>query len=375
MPEPFKNLFNKTIISGMGRHFSKACPNFDQVGFKKAAMKNLKALELKERSAQITNAMVTYLPSEFEKTAEIILASLSPEDEADINNADELSQGIEGWAVMPMVDYVGLYGHEHFDLSMTLFKEMTKRSSSEFGIRFFLLKDPERTLSVLREWTNDPNTHVRRLASEGTRPRLPWGKRLPAFIKNPAPLLTLLENLKDDKEEYVRRSVANNLNDIAKDHPDLVAKIAKNWLKGASTNRKRLVRHACRTLIKQGHQKTLKAFGYGPPSIHIDSLKLLTPKIIFGDNLTFELCLTSTSKLPQSLIIDYAIHHKKANGNTTPKVFKWKVLKLTPLESLKAKKNHSIRKITTRAYYPGTHRLEILINGISFGIKNFELTM
>ncbi|MBC8286168.1 MAG: DNA alkylation repair protein [Nitrospinae bacterium] len=381
MPEPFKNLLNRIMIRGMAEHFSKAEPDFDSAGFVMMAGENLETLELKERSTQITATLATFLPDNFEKAAAIMLASLAPEEcDAVVNaqpgtlQADQ--RGIEGWAIMPMVDYVGLYGRGHFDLSMALLKEMTKRFSSEFGIRFFLIEEPERTLSLLKEWARDSNHHVRRLISEGTRPRLPWAMRLPAFIEDPTPLLPLLEALKDDDEEYVRRSVANNLNDIAKDHPDLIAEIAKRWLNEASKDRKKLVRHACRTLIKQGHQKTLKALGYDSPCIKLKNLEILTPSVSFGNAVIFELCLTSTSKHAQPLIIDYAIHHRKANGSATPKVFKWKTITLAPLTTMpKAKKKHAIKKITTRTYYPGTQGLEVLINGVSFGVKTFELVM
>ncbi len=274
-----------------------------------------------------------------------------------------------------MTHYVGLHGLEHFDLSMRLLKEMTKRSSSELGIRFFLLEKPERTLSVLKSWTNDSNYHVRRLVSEGTRPRLPWAMRLPAFIEDPAPILPLLEALKDDENEYVRHSVENNLNDIAQDHPDVVAQLAKRWLKKAGKNRERLVRHACRTLIKQGHQRTLQALGYGSPRVELKKLGILTPRVIFGEALMFELCLVSTSKQTQPLIIDYIIHHRKANGSMAPKVFKWKATTLASRETLRATKNHAIKKITTRVYYPGTHKLEVMVNGVSLGSKTFKLIM
>ncbi len=373
MTEPFKNFFSKKLIKGMGDHFAKAWPGFDHAGFVKSASKNLDALELKERSAQITDSLKTFLPEDFNKAGEIMLASLGPEEDIDVNWADVDDQGLVGWSIMPMVDYVGLYGLEHFDLSMTLFKELTKRSSSEFGIRFFLLKEPKRTLSVLKKWSRDPNHHVRRLVSEGSRPRLPWGMQLPSFIKDPSPLLPLLEALKDDKEEYVRRSVANNLNDIAKDHPDTVAKIAKQWLNEAGKDRERLVRHACRTLIKQGHQKTLKALGYGSPNVKLNKFSVLTARVDFGEALLFEVSLTSTSKKAQPLIIDYAIHHRKANGGSSPKVFKWKTTTLAPLATLESQKKHPMKKITTRVYYPGTHKVEILVNGISLGSKTFEL--
>ena len=373
MPEPFKNRLNKTVISGMSAHFAKAWPEFDRAAFVKTAAKNLDALELKERSAQITAAMATFLPDNFGRSAEIMLASLAPDNGGNIGNAEVNCRGIAGWAIMPMTHYVGLYGLGHFNLSMTLLKEMTKQFSSEFGIRFFLIEEQERTLSVLETWTQDPSRHVRRLVSEGTRPRLPWAMRLPTFIEDPAPVLPLLEALKDDDEEYVRRSVANNLNDIAKDHPEVVSQIAGRWLKGNSKGREKLVRHACRTLIKQGHQGTLKALGYGPPCVELEELSILTPRVLFGDALEFELCLTSTSNRVQPLIIDYAIHHRKANGGTAPKVFKWKMTTLEPLATLTARRKHAIRKITTRIYYPGTHGLEVLINGISFGCVGFEL--
>jgi len=359
----------------MGEGFSKAWPDFDGGGFISAASKNLGKLELKARSSQISAALVNYLPEDFDKAADIMLSSLAPDNEAPSFGDAETSSGISGWAIMPMADYVGVYGSAHFDISMNLFKEMTKRFSAEFGIRFFLIAEPERTLRVLQEWTGDPNHHVRRLVSEGTRPRLPWAMRLPAFIEEPALILPLLEPLKDDDEEYVRRSVANNLNDIAKDHPDIVARIAAQWLKGASKNRKKLIRHACRTLVKQGHRETLKALGYGPPSVRLENLKVLTPQVIFGGALEFDFSMASTATRTQSLIIDYAIHHRKANGSTSPKVFKWKTMTLMPAHTLSAKRKHPMRKITTRVYYPGTHRLEVLVNGVPIGITEFELLM
>ena len=373
MPEPFKNFFNLETIDGMAAHFRRAWSDFDQAGFVRAASADLESLELKQRSARITAAMASHLPDDFERAGAIMLASLAPAHDGDTSGASLGAGGIAGWAVMPMTAYVGEHGLGHFDLSMTLLKEMTKRFSSEFGIRFFLLDDPERTLAKLMQWATDPDHHVRRLCSEGTRPRLPWAMQLPAFIANPAPLLPILDQLKDDPSEYVRRSVANNLNDIAKDHPDLVARIAARWLNGASRERQQLVRHACRTLIKQGHRPTLKALGYGRPKVTVTGLTIETPEVVFGDALAFNLVLASTSDAPQPLIIDYAIHHRKANGGTSAKVFKWKTVTLQPGERHETSRRHSIRKITTRQYYPGTHGLEILINGASVASDAFEL--
>lgn len=386
MGEPFKNLLNEPVIDGMAAQIAKAWPEFDAAAFAAMAAKNLDDLELKQRSLRITEALTAFLPDDFESAAPIMLASLAPDDGGDGDDGSDIggtdvngpiieARGIEGWAVMPMADYVGLRGLGHFDLSMSLLKEMTKRSSSEFGIRFFLLAEPARTLAALESWLDDPNVHVRRLISEGTRPRLPWAMRLPAFVEDPTSLLPLLEALKDDGEVYVRRSVANNLNDIAKDHPDLVARIARLWLKGADENRRKLVRHACRTLVKQGHRGTLKALGFGPPRVELEMLQVSTPHVAFGAALEFELRLTSTANRSQALIVDYAIHHRKANGGTTPKVFKWKNATLAPRATLRATRKHAIRKITTRVYYPGTHRLEILVNGVSLGSEDFELVM
>jgi len=375
LPEAFKNWFSRALIAGMGDHFARVWPAFDRKGFVSAAPSGLEKLELKERSTQITAAMVTFLPDDFEESAAIILASLAPVAGVNIGNTKFNPDGLDGWAVMPMSDFVGIYGRKHFDLAMGLQKEMTKRSSSEFGIRYLILEDPERAIATMAKWTGDPDHHVRRLVSEGSRPRLPWGMRLPVFVTDPSPLLPLLEALKDDESEYVRRSVANNLNDIAKDHPDVVADVARKWLRKADKNRQKLVKHACRTLIKQGHKKTLSALGFGPPKIELEQFNIKTPTVKFGEPLLFELSLASTSKKAQPLIIDYAIHHQKANGSTTPKVFKWKTITLDKQASHAAARKHPLRKITTRAYYPGTHRVEILINGVSFGGGEFELVM
>lgn len=373
MAEPFKNLFSKRLIAGMAEHLSRAWPAFDEAGFVSAAGRRLRTLELKQRSAQITDALVTYLPDDFERAVAILLKSLAPEDGFEMKSAKVNRLGIDGWAIMPIAEFVGQHGQEHFDLSLATLRELTKRFSSEFGIRYFLLEDPPRTLETLEAWASDPSEHVRRLVSEGTRPRLPWGMRLPAFIEDPTPVLPLLETLRDDESEYVRRSVANNLNDIAKDHPDLVAKLAARWLRSASRDRERLIRHACRSLIKQGHQKTLQSLGYRAPKIRLQRLKVLTPQVALGEALQFDVALTSTSKRAQPLIIDYAIHHQKANGSTTPKVFKWKTITLEPGDTHEAARRHAIRKVTTRAYYPGKHQLELLVNGVSLGRRGFQL--
>jgi len=385
MPEPFKNAFNRQLITGMAEHFQKHWAAFDADGFSSSASKDLESLELKQRSEHIMQAMDNYLPDDFNHAGEIMLACLSPASPRPENPSpttgndffgDRIDEkGIAGWAIMPMAHYVGLRGHHHFDLSMTLLKEMTKRWSSEFGIRFFLLAAPEQTLAVLKTWTTDTNKHVRRLVSEGTRPRLPWAMRLPPFINNPAPVIELLELLKDDNDEYVRRSVANNLNDIAKDHPDIVADIAAAWMQDASPERKKIIRHACRTLIKQGNTKVLKTLGYEPADIQPVHIDVATPEVLFGTTLQFSISIISNTHHSQALMIDYIIHHQKANGKISPKVFKWSTRSLAAKATITLTKKHPIKAITTRVYYPGLHRVEVMINGISMETAGFQLLM
>lgn len=375
MPEPFKNLFNPQMIALMAHHFQRVWKDFNSTEFIGRASLDLETLELKQRADQIKSALEGCLPLAFKDVAPIMLDALHPQDDIELSGTDMDERGIRGWAILPMTQYVGEHGTGDFDLGMTVQKELTKRFSSEFGIRFFIISDQDRALETLSSWTTDPNFHVRRLVSEGTRPRLPWAMRLQAFIENPAPLIPILDQLKDDETEYVRRSVANNLNDIAKDHPDRVAKIAKNWIAGATPQRKQLVRHACRTLIKNGHAATLSALGYQKPKITLATFEISTPTVVFGEALQFSIRMTSEAPSDQDLIVDYVIHHRKANGKTSPKVFKWKTITLKPGGHHEAIRKHAIKPITTRRYYPGTHRVEIVINGENFGGADFELAM
>jgi 3-methyladenine DNA glycosylase AlkC len=281
--------------------------------------------------------------------------------------------GVRGWAILPMADFVAARGLQDFDASLDLLAEMTKRATSEFAVRPFLVADPDRTLAHAWRWAGDANRHVRRLASEGTRPRLPWGMRLGRFVADPSPLIPLLTRLRDDPSDYVRRSVANSLNDIAKDHPDLVADIARDWLADAPPERTRLVRHACRTLVKRGHSPTLAALGYGPPTVRLSKLEVLTPEVSFGTALEFVAEIASEGAA-QDIVLDYVIHHLRANGGTGAKVCKWKVLALGAGETLRLARRHPMRPVTTRRYYDGTHRVAVVANGVVLAEAEFELT-
>ena len=371
--EPFKEFLNESVVRQLGQIFTRVYADFEEEKFCVDALAGLKDLELKERAYHIMKALDARLPKDFGDFSNIILASLHPSESSSEEGAEFGPEGVMGFAAWPVTDLVTERGIGVPDEALPLLKEVTKRFSAEFAVRPFLDQHTEKTLAVFTGWTADRNHHVRRLASEGSRPRLPWGMQLKKFVKEPGKIIPLLEILKDDSEEYVRRSVANSLNDIAKDHPDMVAEIATSWLKNADKNRKRLVKHACRTLIKQGHKGALAAFGYGPVAGLRCDLKINTPYVEYGDGLGFEAVFQGGDDV-QKVMVDYAIHFVKANGKTAPKVFKWKDTTLAG-GRLSAIRNHGIKPITTRKYYSGDHMLEIFVNGISVATGAFELRM
>jgi 3-methyladenine DNA glycosylase AlkC len=282
--------------------------------------------------------------------------------------------GYDGFIVLPQNEFVAKYGLDHYDLSMRALYEMTKRFTAEGAIRPFILKYPQQTLAILSEWAEDENCHVRRLVSEGTRPRLPWTMQLKPFIEDPRPVLELLEKLKTDPVLMVRRSVANNLNDIAKDNPDLVVKILRGWSRIEDEGTQWLIRHAARTLVKQGNKDVLGVLGYSQNvDISVSRIKLDKPIVRMGEALNFSFEVESKADQAQTLVIDYVIHHVKANGKLTPKVFKLTQKSLEPGQVINISKNHPFRFITTRRYYAGKHTLEIQVNGTGYQKIDFEL--
>jgi 3-methyladenine DNA glycosylase AlkC len=371
----FKNYFNPALVEDMARHLRRAWKGFDVPAFTNAALKDFKTLELKQRATQIAEALALTLPDDVSRALKIITTTLRPLDKHG-ECIDDATRGLAGWAIWPLGEYVAKAGLEHPDEAFVCLRELTIRSTSEFAVRPFIVRHPKKSLAVLKVWAKDSNPHVRRLASEGSRPRLPWGLRLTSFVADPAPILPLLEALKDDPSDYVRRSVANSLNDIAKDHPDLVADIAKRWMRGASPERARLVRHACRTLVKAGHGKTLSALGFSSaPSVALAGFVIETPKVRYGAHAAFVAELRNTAAAPQNIVLDYVIHHRKKSGGTSPKVFKWKTLVLKPRETVRLMRRHAIRPITTRVYYAGQHRIEVMINGRVAAGGDFDLVL
>ncbi|WP_438752572.1 DNA alkylation repair protein [Pararhizobium sp. O133] len=365
MPEPLKNLLHPALVRSMAGHIAQHSTSFDSDRFVERASRDMDRLELMQRALQIRDALGETLPEDFEKAAAILSASLPQDGRA----------GITGWALLPISQFVAQNGLGHFDLSLELLKQLTPHFTAEFGIRPFIHADQTRALKTIGGWVSHPNHHVRRLASEGTRPRLPWAMRLPALMRDPQPILPILTALLDDPEDYVRRSVANSLNDIAKDHPALVAAFVGRHISGASSERRQLLRHASRTLLKKGDAMALANFGFAPSTGIRATLSIDNDVVNFGNSLAFSLTVTNDDDASQQLMIDYAIHHRKANGSLAPKVFKWKSLTLKPGETIDMARSHAMRAITTRQYYPGGHRIEILINGAVLACGDFTLTM
>jgi 3-methyladenine DNA glycosylase AlkC len=238
-----------------------------------------------------------------------------------------------------------------------------------------LQKHTEATLERLMEWTQDPSEHVRRLVSEGTRPRLPWASRLSAFQRDPSPVLALLERLKDDPSLYVRRSVANNLNDIGKDHPTLLADTATAWLHHATPERRWIVQHALRSAVKRGEPGALAALGFGThATVAIGNASVTPQRATIGGKVAVAFDVTNPTDKPQRVLVDFALHYVKANGQTRPKVFKLKTLDLAPRETQRVGKQISLAEMTTRKHYPGLHRVDALLNGRAEALGSFELT-
>lgn len=356
-PNAFKNFINPQVIIRIGEAFQEVYPDFNVKRFEKLKS-HIAPLELKARVLLLRDGLGAELPESYPEAIKII--------QQVIQNGK-----LSGFQLWPISEYISEFGLEHFQLSFAAMIDLTKVFTSEFAIRPFLLKDPQQCLKLLGPLRNHKNVHVRRWLSEGTRPILPWGGKIPAFLKDPNLTLPILEELKYDGELYVRKSVANHLNDISKNHPDLVVKLLKRWNKEASAEQAEkiqwITRHALRVLIKKAHPGALKLMGAGGEcELAFHGLKLKKKSYRTGELLEFEFRLTSTAKKTQKLIVDYVIDFVKASGKHSPKVFKLKTLELAPKETITLSKKHPLRKITTMTFFRGEHGLSIQINGKIF---------
>lgn len=370
MADLMKDSLNLEAVEKIATNLKKVWPEFDSDGFVAAGMVGLEQLELKARILHLIEVLHQYLPHDFMETADILMAA----SESWQNTGDEGSFSV--FAIWPLIDYVGIYGLEQPEKALDVLEVLTPLFSAEFAIRPFINEHFDITYKRLTQWVSHEHEHVRRLVSEGIRPRLPWGLQLKQFIKDPAYVVALLEPLKDDVAEYVRRSVANNLNDISKDHPKLVVEICKKWLKDSPKtklkNRSWIVRHATRGLVKQGYPPVFALLGYSENlQIKVENLRLVNHEIKMGQPLEFKFELDSA--IDQKFVLDFAIHFMKSNGKLAPKTFKLKNMDMAAGQIAVVEKNQPFKPISTRKYYAGAHKLEILLNGESYGMVSFAL--
>ncbi len=367
MATPLKTHFDAALVRGIGADLLRAWPAFDRAGFEAEVLARLDGLELLDRARAVAAALHPRLPAAFEEAVDVLTRSLGPElEEVELN-------GFEVFRYLPHVFWVSAQGLEHPDAALRFQYEVTKRFTAEFSLRAFVERHPVTTLAALRRWARDPNVHVRRLVSEGTRPRLPWAPRLRRFQEDPAEALELLELLKDDPELYVRRSVANHLSDIAKDHPELAVRTAAAWMRGAGEERRWVVKHALRDLVKKGHPGALRVLGAGAaPRIAVKNLRL--PKAVRrGEVLSFSLDLVSRAPKVQDLLVDFGVRFAKRGGRSAVKVFKLDRLKLPAGASVPLRGRVSFRPMTTRKLHPGKHALDLRVNGVVYPLASFAL--
>ena len=349
-----KHLFGREMLRRTAGALQAAYPKFDRKRFE-SLLPRLEKLEMKPRVRLIRDELRDLLPTNYKQAVAILLRSAR-------------SPKLQAFDLWPYTEYVQTFGLEQPELSLKALKELTTRFTAEWAVRPFLIRYPETALPFLMACARDQDHHVRRWASEGSRPRLPWGERLRDFVRDPAPVIPILETLKFDPELYVRKSVANHLNDIAKDHPGLVVKVLSRWQEEAGEEHARkvdwIVRRALRTLIKAGHPEALELVGVaGDLELKVMSFRVAPKRVRLGGSLDLSLSLRSTSRRSQKLVIDYVVHFKKAHGGTAPKVFKLRNVELPAGATISLNKRHAVKKITTRVYYPGLHAVELQVNG------------
>ncbi len=349
MAEKLKDtLFPLEKVQLFGKVLKEVYPGFKAEAFVNCVCdEHWPKLELKEKMRHTTLCLHKYLPVEFSKAVDILVAIVPK---------------VTGFEAIVLPDYVEVYGQDYWDISLPALGELTKCGSSEFGIRPFLNKDLKKTMQYMFKWADDEDFRVRRFASEGCRPRLPWASAIPALKKDPSLILPILEKLKDDSEEFVRKSVANNLNDISKDHPELVLDICERW-QGNSKNTNWIIKHACRTLLKQGNKRAMLLFGFANPGLmNIKNFTLSNKNPKIGEEISFTFDLQLSTPQKQKVRIEYIVHYAKLRNKTSPKVFQIKELTLNP-GLHRIEKKHSFAERSTRKHYPGKHKFEVVVNG------------
>jgi 3-methyladenine DNA glycosylase AlkC len=367
-PEAPRLLGEQLASAGLGlrpaRFAQQAGSDFDQLG-------------LMDRGRRLADVLARCLPTEFPEAAALLTASMGQPLGLDAHGEPVASGDVpSGFFYLPHSFYIAEHGLHHLDEALRAQHALTQRFTAELSLRPFLLTHTQDTLAALAVWAEDPNAHVRRAASEATRPRLPWAARLPAFIRDPSPVLPLLTRLRDDPSSYVRRSVANHLNDIGKDHPERLNALAAEWLGEAPVpvSRQALLRHALRTAIKRGDTQALALFGHGQRSALVVQTTGLHPAAVrIGERVTLRCALHNPTHQPATALVDWRVHYVKANGSQSPKVFKGRTVSIEPGATVLLEKTLSLRQMTTRVHHPGRHGVEITLNGHSQPVGHFDL--
>lgn len=359
-PAPaLKHIFDAARLRHIADETRAVHPAFDRGHFIALCSVGLDDLSLMQRMRRVTEALHATLPTDY-REALAVLHALAPR----LNS---------GFVTIALPEYVALYGAEDVDASMEALKYFTRFGTSEFAVRHFLRRDLDRTLAVMHTWSMDKNEHVRRLASEGCRPRLPWSFHIEPLMRDPSPVAGILENLKADPSLYVRKSVANHLNDITKNNPAWVLDRLAGWSQD-DPNTRWIVKHALRSLIKDGDKRALALIGAGHQAeVEVRGFSVTPSAIRLGESIELSVDIVSTSSASQRLVVDYAIHYVKKSGATSAKVFKLKTLALPAGEATTIRRAQSIRSFTTRVHYPGRHEVELLVNGESLARCAFEL--
>lgn len=352
----FKDYFDRAAAKALAAQVSAVHPQFDSNQFVKTASKGLTTLEFNDRVKQFAAALESSLPASRSKSLKILEKSL-PEPLPDCE------QVTDGWLQWPVGQFVADFGVDHYKESMQLMIELTQRFSSEFAVRPFVEQYQDKVFADLLPLTAHANPHVRRWCSEGVRTRLPWGRKLTSLIVDPSPLLQILDALKDDAELYVQKSVANNINDISRDHPDVALKLCKRWSKKSNPGRDWIIKSGLRTLIKNGDREALSIIGYAKPRALATTLALKPKRLQIGDSVQMVCEIASTASTPQKLLVDYVVHYVRQGGRVSGKVFKWKELTIQPGETVILKKKQAFKETSIRALYPGSHQIELQVNG------------
>jgi 3-methyladenine DNA glycosylase AlkC len=375
MAEPFKNMYNEQFFARFMKAFKRVI-YIDEQKFVSQVMDNeWKNRELKQRTRHISTVLRNFLPQEYKNAIAKILELLDYERNThDFSVVDDTKFGLAleyGWILS---DFVEQYGLDDYQTSVKAIEEITQFTSCEFAVRSFIIKYSDEMIKQMLVWSKHKHWGVRRLSSEGCRPRLPWAMALPALKENPAPIIPILENLKNDVSKFVRLSVANNLNDITKDNPEIVINLAKKW-QGESENIDWVLKHGCRTLLKQGHAEAMELFGFGSAikNISIENFQILTPKIKIGKHLEFGFKLLNNNKEKTKIRLEYGLYYQKANGTLSKKVHKISEKEYAENSITQISRKHPFKVITTRVLHLGLHQISIIINGNEFEKYDFEL--